>query len=259
MNLELKDKIAIVGGGSQGIGLGIATALAAEGAKVVIAARREADLIVAAERIKQITGNEVSYVPADCRLAADCKKVVATTVERLGGLDILVNNDGAPPVGPILSFDDEAWHKAVEQNLMYPVRMVRECIPHMRLRGGGSILNITAISAIQPIRDLGLSVATWAGVIGYAKTLSMELGEFGITVNTICPGYIDTSRLRKVFAAGAEPAEAVQDRLRVEVPMRRIGTVEDIAHLAALLVSPKGTYITGTAIQVDGGLLRGVR
>jgi len=259
MNLELKDKVAIVGGGSQGIGLGIATALAAEGAKVVISARREADLVAAVERIKAETGGDVSYVAADCRQAEDCKRVVAATVALHGGLDILVNNDGAPPVGPLLSFDDTAWHKAVEQNLMYPVRMVREAVPHMRERGGGSILNITAISAIQPIRELGLSVATWSGVIGYAKTLSMELGEYGINVNTICPGYIDTSRLRKVFASGDESSGSVQDRLSHEVPLRRIGTVEDIANLVALLVSPKGAYITGTAVQVDGGLLRGVR
>lgn len=259
MNLELKDKVAIVGGGSQGIGLGIATTLAAEGARVVIAARREADLVRAAEQIRAHTGGEVVYVPADCRQAEDCKKVVAATVERFGALDIVVNNDGAPPVGPVLGFDDAAWHKAVEQNLMYPVRMVREAVPHMRQRGGGAIVNVTAISAIQPIRELGLSVATWSGVIGYAKTLSMELGEYGITVNTICPGYIDTSRLQKVFAAGAEGAASVQQRLSQEVPLRRIGTVEDIANLVALLVSPKGSYITGTAIQVDGGLLRGVR
>jgi 3-oxoacyl-[acyl-carrier protein] reductase len=259
MNLELNGKVAIVGGGSQGIGLGIATALAAEGARVVISARREADLVAAVERIKAETGGEVSYVAADCREAADCRKVVAAAVERHGGLDILVNNDGAPPVGPVLGFDDIAWQKAVEQNLMYPIRMAREAVPHMRQRGGGSILNITAISAIQPIRELGLSVTTWSGVIGFAKTLSLELGEFGINVNTICPGYIDTSRLRKVFASGNESSESVQDRLALEVPVRRIGTPEDIASLVALLVSPKGTYITGTAIQVDGGLLRGVR
>jgi len=259
MNLELNDKIAIVGGGSQGIGFGIAKTLAAEGAKVMIAARREQDLARAAEAIRAETGGEVAYVPADCRLGEDCRKVVAATVQRFGGLDIVVNNDGAPPVGPVIGFDDAAWHKAVEQNLMYPVRMVREAVPHMRQRGGGSILNITAISAIQPIRELGLSVATWSGVIGYAKTLSMELGEFGITVNTICPGYIDTSRLQKVFAAGAESTGSVHDRLSQEVPVGRIGTVEDIANLVALLVSPKGSYISGTAIQVDGGLLRGVR
>ncbi len=259
MNLELKDKVAIVGGASQGIGYGIARTLATEGAKVVITARRDAALQAAATRLREETGATVLPIAADCRIAADCARVAATTIAELGGIDILVNNDGAPPLGPVLSFDDVAWHKAVEQNLMYVVRMVREVVPSMRARDGGSILNITAISAIQPIPGFALSVATWSGVIGYAKTLSLEVAPYRINVNTICPGYVDTSRLRKVFAAGNESAEVVQARLTQEIPLGRIGTVDDIANVVALLVSPKGAYVTGTAIQVDGGLLRAVR
>ena len=259
MNLELMGKIAIVGGASQGIGYGIARALATEGAHVAITARREADLGAAAARLRTETGATILPIAADCRKAEDCERVAASVLAEFGGIDVLVNNDGAPPLGPVLSFDDAAWARAVEQNLMYVVRMVRAVVPSMRSRGGGSILNITAISAIQPIPGFALSVATWSGVIGYAKTLSLEVARDGINVNTICPGYIDTSRLRKVFAAGDEPAEVVRDRLKAEIPAGRIGTVTDIANLVALLVSPKGAYITGTAIQVDGGLLRATR
>jgi 3-oxoacyl-[acyl-carrier protein] reductase len=259
MNLELAGKIAIVGGASQGIGYGIARVLAAEGASVAITARRETDLNAAAERLRAETAGAVLPIQADCRRAEDCIRVARTVKSELGAIDILVNNDGAPPLGPALSFDDVAWQKAVEQNLLYVVRMVREVVPAMRERGGGSILNITAISAIQPIPGFSLSVATWGGVIAYAKTLSLEVASFGINVNTICPGYIDTARLQKVFAAGSEPAEVVQERLKQEIPLKRIGTVDDIANLVALLVSPRGSYITGTAIQVDGGLLRAVR
>ncbi len=259
MNLELDGKVAIVGGASQGIGYGIAHALASEGAVVAITARREADLQAAAERLRTETGGDVLPIQADCRRAEDCVRVAETARRELGGIDILVNNDGAPPLGPVLSFDDTAWAKAIEQNLMYVVRMVREVVPSMKERGGGSILNITAISAIQPIPGFSLSVATWSGVIGYAKTLSLEVAPLRINVNTICPGYIDTTRLQKVFAAGSEPAEVVRARLTEEIPMKRIGTTDDIASLVALLVSPKGRYITGTAIQVDGGLLRAVR
>jgi 3-oxoacyl-[acyl-carrier protein] reductase len=259
VNLELKDKVAVVGGGSKGIGYGIARILAQEGAAVAICARREPDLAAAAERIRAETGARVLPIQADARKSDDCRRIVETVKTEFGGVDILVNNDGAPPLGEALSFDDQAWAKAVEQNLMYVVRMVREAVPSMRERGGGSILNITAISAIQPIPGFSLSVATWSGVIGYAKTLSLEVAGWGINVNTICPGYIDTTRLRKVFAAGEEPAEMVQARLRDEIPMKRIGTVDDIGNLVALLVSPKGSYITGAAIQVDGGLLRAVR
>jgi 3-oxoacyl-[acyl-carrier protein] reductase len=259
MNLDLEDKVAIVGGASQGIGYGIARALAREGAAVAITARREAELLAAAERIRAETGAEVLPIQADCRRPIDCARVAESARRELGGIDILVNNDGAPPLGPVLSFDDTAWAKAVEQNLMYVVRMAREAVPSMKERGGGSILNITAISAIQPIPGFALSVATWSGVIGYAKTLSLEVAAFGINVNTICPGYVDTTRLQKVFAAGSEGADVVKARLTDEIPMKRIGTVDDIASLAALLVSPKGRYVTGTAIQVDGGLLRATR
>jgi 3-oxoacyl-[acyl-carrier protein] reductase len=259
MNLDLDGKVAIVGGASQGIGYGIARALAREGAAVAITARREGDLQAAAERLRTETGANVLPIQADCRRCDDCVRVAEVARRELGGIDILVNNDGAPPIGPVLSFDDTAWAKAVEQNLMYVVRMAREAVPSMKERGGGSILNITAISAIQPIPGFALSVATWSGVIGYAKTLSLEVASFGINVNTICPGYIETTRLQKVFAAGSEGADVVKARLTDEIPMKRIGTIDDIASLAALLVSPKGRYVTGTAIQVDGGLLRATR
>ena len=259
MNLGLTGKVAIVGGASQGIGYGIAQELAREGAVVAITARREKDLLAAAERLHADTGGTVLPVQADCRRSEDCTRVASTVSAEFGGIDILVNNDGAPPLGAALDFDDAAWTKAVEQNLMYVVRMARAVVPSMRVRGGGSILNITAISAIQPIAGFALSVATWSGVIGYSKTLSLEVAPYGINVNTICPGYIDTTRLQKVFAAGSEPADRVRERLVGEIPMGRIGAPDDIAALVALLVSSRGRYITGTAIQVDGGLLRAVR
>jgi 3-oxoacyl-[acyl-carrier protein] reductase len=259
MDLGLKGKVAIVGGASMGIGYGIARTLAAEGASVVITARREPGLAKAAETIRNETGAEVLSIAADCRLADDCARVAATTARELGDADILVNNDGAPPLGELASFDDAAWSKAVEQNLMYVVRMTRAILPQMKARGGGSILNITAISAIQPIVGFGLSVATWSGVIGFAKTLSLEVARDNVNVNTICPGYVETQRLEKVFAAGGQDPLAMRRKLEAEVPMGRIGSVDDIAGIAALLVSPRGRYITGTAIQVDGGLLRGVR
>ncbi|HZT47486.1 MAG TPA: SDR family oxidoreductase [Hyphomicrobiaceae bacterium] len=259
MDLGLKDKIAIVGGASMGIGYGIARTLAQEGARVAITARRDPGLTEAAARLRAETGAEILPILADCRRAQDCTRVVETVAATFGGIDILVNNDGAPPLGELVGFDDAAWAKAVEQNLMYVVRMVRGAVPQMIRRGGGGILNITAISAIQPIPGFGLSVATWGGVIGYAKTLSLELARHNINVNTICPGYIETTRLEKVFAAGGEDPAIMRRKLEAEIPMGRIGTVDDIASLVAMLVSPRGRYTTGTAIAVDGGLLRSVR
>jgi 3-oxoacyl-[acyl-carrier protein] reductase len=259
MDLGLKNKIAIVGGASMGIGYGIAHALAAEGALVAMTARRDAGLRRAAEAIAAETGAEVLPVQADCRRAEDCARVIDTVVAKLGGIDILVNNDGAPPLGDLQSFDDTAWSRAVEQNLMSVVRMARAAVPQMIKRAGGSVINITAISAIQPIAGFGLSVATWGGVIGFSKTLSLEIARHNINVNTICPGYIETQRLEKVFAAGGEDPATMRCKLIAEIPMGRIGTADDVAALVALLASPRGRYTTGTAIAVDGGLLRSVR
>jgi 3-oxoacyl-[acyl-carrier protein] reductase len=259
MDLKLTGKIAIVGGASMGIGHGIARTLAEEGAKVAMTARREPALRDAAERLQAATGADVMPVQADCRRAEDCKRVVDTVAAAWGGVDILVNNDGAPPLGDIMRLDDVAWQKAIEQNLLYVVRMVREAVPHMIRRGGGSVVNITAISAIQPYAGFALSVASWGGVIGYAKTLSIELAPNGINVNTICPGYIETTRLEKVFAAGGQDPGVMRKELTAQVPMGRIGTVDDVAGLVAFLASARGSYITGTTIQVDGGLLKHVR
>jgi 3-oxoacyl-[acyl-carrier protein] reductase len=258
MDLGLKDKVAIVGGASMGIGYGIARLLAAEGARVAVTARREPALLTAAEQLRAETAAEVLPIQGDGRRAEDCTRVVETVVSKLGGIDIVVNNDGAPPLGDLATFDDAAWAKAVEQNLMYVVRMARHTVPHMAARGGGSILNIAALSALQPAVGFGLSVATWNGVIGFAKTLSLEVAAQNINVNTICPGYIETQRLEKVFTSQGD-SEAMRKSLTAEIPMGRIGTIEDVAHAVAMLVSPRGRYITGTTITVDGGLLRSVR
>lgn len=258
MELGLKGKVAIVGGASMGIGYGIARLLAAEGAHVAMTARREAALLEAAERLRAETAAEVLPIQGDGRRPEDCARVVETVVRELGGVDIVVNNDGAPPLGGLTTFDDAAWAKAVEQNLMYVVRMARHAVPHMIERGGGSILNIAALSALQPAAGFGLSVATWNGVIGFAKTLSLEIAGRNINVNTICPGFIETQRLEKVFAAQGD-SEGLRKALMAEVPMGRIGTVDDVANIAALLVSPRGRYVTGATIAVDGGLLKAVR
>jgi len=259
MDLGLKGKVAIVGGGSMGIGFGIASRLAQEGADLVIFARRMQKLEAAASDLSSKFCVRVVPVSADIRDKDESARIVQTAIDHFGKLDILVNNDGAPPLGAIDSFDDVAWQKAVEQNLFSVIRMVRSALPYLKASGAASILNISAISAIQPIAGFALSVATWSGLMGYAKTLSMEIAQYGINVNTICPGYIDTDRLQKVFAAGAESPESVRAKLITEIPLGRIGSTADIANLVALLVSPAGSYITGCTIPVDGGLLRALR
>jgi 3-oxoacyl-[acyl-carrier protein] reductase len=161
-------------------------------------------------------------------------------------------------LGLLAEFDDAAWQRAIDQNLMSVVRLSRHALPHLRAAGGGRIVNIAALSVLQPIARFGLSVATWAGVIGYAKTLSLEVAAEKITVNTICPGRIATGRLEKVFGSGASAgAPALDEKALVEmtasIPLGRLGTPDEIAGLVAFLASPWGAYLTGATFHIDGG------
>jgi len=257
MDLELTGKVAIVGGGSSGIGYAIAHRLAREGAQVLIWARRKDALDAAAARMREETGARVEAVAADIAVPDDNLRVVDAALGAFGRLDILVNNDGAPPLGALQNFDDVAWQKAIQQNLMSVIRISRAAVPHMRNAGGGRIVNITALSVRQPAVGFGLSVATWAGLIGYAKTLSLEVGPDQITVNTICPGRIDTPLSQRGFSRAAKGdasrAEELRDTLIRNTPLRRIGVPEDIAGTVAFLVSARAAFITGVTLPVDGG------
>ena len=257
MDLALKDRVAVIGGSSAGIGFAIAELFASEGAAVTLVARRKNRSKLQPISLRTRTGARVLTVSADIRRADDCARIIESAKAEFGRIDVLVNNDGAPPLGRLDEFDDAAWDKAVQQNLMSVVRLSRLALPLMRANKFGRIVNITALSALQPIARFGLSVSTWAAVIGYAKTLSLEVAADQITVNTICPGRIATGRLAKVFGAGStqsadEDAEMLA-RIKKEIPMQRVGEPHEIAGLVGLLASPYGAYITGATFHVDGG------
>lgn len=261
MDLGLKGRVAIVGGASQGIGYAIAHVLAAEGASVAMVARHDAPLSEAAERVSDETGSRTLAIQADIRKAEDCDRIVEHAREHFHRVDILVNNDGAPPLGELESFDDTAWMKAVERNLMSVVRLSRRALPTMREAGWGRIINIAALSALQPLPRFGLSVATWNGVIGFAKTLSLEIAAAGITSNTICPGRVTTPRLGTVFGTGVPGgiSEAQLAEMASQIPMQRLGTTGEIAGLVAFLSSEWAAYITGGVFHIDGGSHSAVR
>jgi 3-oxoacyl-[acyl-carrier protein] reductase len=257
MDLGLADKVAIVGGGSSGIGFATARRLAEEGANVLIWARRQDALDAAAQRIRDETGGTVAVCSANIAEPADNLRVVAEAAAAFGRIDILVNNDGAPPLGPLLEFDDVAWQKAIQQNLMSAIRTSRAAIPHMRKTGAGRIINITALSVRQPLAGFGLSVATWAGRIGFAKTLSLEIGPDNITVNTICPGRIETPLSARGFSRAAKGDTAREEEMRnaliKSTPLRRIGAPEEVAAAVAFLASSQAAYVTGVTLPIDGG------
>lgn len=262
MNLELEGKAALVAASSKGMGRAIAQGLAAEGARVAICAREEKALQEAAEAIRTSTGGQVLAMPADVTRPEDLGKLVSQTVAAFGTVHILVNNAGGPPPGLFDELTDDHWQGAFALNLLSTIRLTREVLPYMRQQRWGRIINLTSISVKQPIEGLILSNAIRTGVIGLAKTLSWELGRDNITVNNVCPGRILTERLRSVTAQratreGKTLEEALQAGLR-DIPLHRYGQPEELANLVVFLASERASYITGTTIQVDGGLVRGL-
>jgi 3-oxoacyl-[acyl-carrier protein] reductase len=263
MDLGLKGKVALVAGASQGMGRATALLFAREGAKVSICARGEEALNTAADMIRKETGGEVLPVVADMSKAEDIQRFVSKTAERFGRLDIVVANAGGPPPGEFMKFTDEDWENAYRLSFMSAMRLTRGAVPHMRKAGGGRVINITSYSVKEPIAGLVLSNAIRSGVIGMAKTLSRELAKDNILINNVCPGRIDTERAQKLNKARADrlqrPVEEINREMAAEVPLGRYGTAEETADLIVFLASDRASYITGTTIQIDGGLVRGIQ
>lgn len=257
MDLGLDGKVALVGGASRGLGRAVAEGLAREGCRVAIAARGRDALEAAAREINEAAGTEVLPVVCDMSRHDDIKRFVAQTVERFGRLDVVVNNAGGPPPGGFEEHGEEAWQKALDQNFLSAVRVVREVLPHLRRQGGGRIINITSVAVKEPIPGLILSNAARLGVVGLAKTLSRELGPDQITVNNVCPGLTLTDRMRELYGGRAEAQGRTLDELLAEeaqrVPLGRLAQPRDLAALVVFLASEPAHHISGTTIQVDGG------
>jgi len=262
MDLGLKGKVVLVSGGSMGLGKAVALEMGREGARVAIGSLDDAYLAAAAKEVREKTGAEVIAVPADVSDPAQAKGFVRKALEHFGTVDILVNNAGGPPSVGFLDIDDNLWEYGFRLNLLSTIVMTREAVPVMKEKKWGRIINMTSISVKQPIDGLMLSNTIRSGVIGFAKTLSNELAPFNVTVNSVCPGYTLTDRVRNLAKTIAErentTPEAVIGQWEATIPMKRLGTPEDFAALVTFLASEQAGYITGAAIQIDGGWYKGV-
>lgn len=260
MDLGLRGKVMLVSASSQGIGYGIARALAAEGARVAMCSREADKVAAAAQKIADETGAETFSAACDVRDTASVQAWVESSVARFGKVDGLLVNAGGPPAGYFKQLTDEQWQGAFELTLMSAVRMIRVALPH--LNNPAAILTVTSSSVKEPIERLGLSTVMRSGVVGLVKTLADELAPDGVRVNNIIPGRIDTERVAQLDAGAAQrlniPVEQVREQAINRIPMKRLGTIDEFGAAAAFLLSPAAAYITGASLRVDGGMIRGV-
>jgi 3-oxoacyl-[acyl-carrier protein] reductase len=260
VDLDLRDKVALVAASSKGLGRAIAEELAAEGAHLVMCARGKETLEQTAESIRHATGVKVVAVVADVSNSADAGRVAKAAFDQLGRVDILVTNSGGPPSGPFEKLTPEMWESATNLLLKSAVELTRAVLPGMKQRRWGRILNVTSIAAKQPIDGLMLSNSLRAAVIGFARTLANEVAPFNVTVNNLLPGYTRTDRVEELARAAAGNAGGsntdIVSRWEKEIPMGRLGEPRELAALAAFLASERASYITGSSIAVDGGWIR---
>jgi 3-oxoacyl-[acyl-carrier protein] reductase len=244
VDLGLSGRAALVCGASSGLGLASAQALAGEGARVALFARRAAEVERNAERLGGLA------IPGDVRSDADLERAVETTVAAFGRLDVLVWNSGGPPVGRALDVTPDSLESAYHLLLHPAVTLVQLCLPHLRRSPAGRIVAVTSLAALEPTGRLALSNTLRPGLTGWLKTLSNEVGTAGITVNCVAPGRIATARLDHLYPDG--PSEADLE----EIALRRWGTPEEFGDVVCFLASDRARYVTGQTLVVDGGLSR---
>lgn len=261
MDLGIAGRAAVVAASSKGLGRAIARALAAEGCRVVVNGRDADACARAAAEIADATGAEVIAHAADVSTREACEGVIDACVRAFGGVDILVNNSGGPRPGTFKNLDDVAWSSAADVTLLNVVRMIRAAEPYMRRAKWGRIVNVTSISAKEPIAGLLLSNAYRAAVHGMAKTLSRELAP-DILVNNVCPGLHRTDRLEHLAEVRAKDWSCSKDeafaRMAGNIPLGRLGDPAELAAAAAFLCSERAGFITGQSVVVDGGASAGL-
>jgi len=262
MDLGISGKVALVTAASSGLGKAIALCLSAEGAQVMICSRNKQRILAARDDIAGTTGNPVRGFVADVTDAAHVSDMVQEIGKEFAGVDILVCNAGGPPAGMHEEFSPDDYRRALELNLLSTISLCYAVLPHMKQQKWGRIIAMTSISAKQPLDRLILSNTSRAGVLGFTKSLANQVAAAGITVNALCPGYTKTRRVENLAKAYAEAGKGtIADfyaGLEKDIPARRIGTPGECAQTAAFLASRGAGYITGVALQVDGGYVKGL-
>lgn len=262
MDLGIAGRVALVGASSKGLGYACAEALAREGARVVMCARGEADLRAAAARIAPQAATPPLAVPADLMREPDIERLVTATEAHFGPPDILVTNIGGPPPGPWAEHDDAAYLAACERLLLHPLRLIRRCLPAMRERRWGRIVNITSMAVKEPMPNLVLSGIFRAGLVSLAKAIAAEVAPEGITVNNVAPGYFETDRAVQLLQDQSQRTGRPLSELRQEavaaMPMRRYPQPAELGSVVAFLCSERASVVSGVTLPLDGGGAHGL-
>lgn len=262
MDLGIKDRVAIVAASSQGLGKAVARGLAEEGARLALCARTASVLESTAAEIRRETGAEVLARVLDVTAYEQVRQFVAAVLERFGRLDICVANAGGPPAKSFAQTTIEDWEAAAALNLMSTVYFAKEALPAMQRQSWGRFIAITSVAVKQPVEGLILSNSVRSSVSGLMKTLANEYGRDGVLVNNVCPGYTATARLvelsHRLAAKEGVDAVEIEERWARETAVGRVGRPEEFANLVVFLASERASYITGTSIAADGGLVKGL-
>ncbi|MBL7024861.1 MAG: SDR family oxidoreductase [Candidatus Marinimicrobia bacterium] len=253
MDFGIKNKVALVQGSSSGLGYAAALELAREGCRLAICSRDEKRIQGAAKSISKATGATVQGFVCDLADPKARRTMLDEIEGNWGSIDVLVANNGGPSAGFYDSLSDDQWNNALQGNLIAMKDSAQEVLEGMRTKGWGRIVFITSVSVKQPIDSLILSNTARAGLTGYAKTLSAQVAEHGITVNMVLPGIHDTERVKELHSDLADPALIAKD-----IPMKRLGQPEELAAVITFLSSTRASYLTGQSIVVDGGLVKGL-